>query len=783
MKVDDNEAKDSHPIPDIEDTNNSSSITSEWESKGSPVALNYFELCPLPTSYIHMMAEEKVPSCMNIPEINTNIILPNAEENRESIFADLKIMESQMENNIRKDHVTPISFPNPNSEIIIQNLNRDLMNQSVYLHSTISTLQKDSNINESLAESIRDSAYEKMCEKLAVISVDLIKNQTMTRTMLAQTQQADDYLSTVREKVGTPDNPYPNFFIKNQVLYKKYLPKGSLRERHVICLPDLLVPSVIHSLHVNLNHASFTVTKRNFEQYYYNHKSTKLIKAYVQSCVTCALAHKFDIKKTVPETSRSLVPDRPRQYIYCDLIPMFAGVFSYILFCLDAYSQYIYAIPIKDKTASSCLQGFLSLFASTGWPEAIYLDNETSFQKMAKMLVKVAPIKVLYSTPYCQFQNWSENYIKNFKKGFTKLLNDGENPQDNADWPLLLPTVTQALNRQVIPNVGLTREAIHFNMDTDYYPLAHLSNAAESEINETVNSQASDAFKIILEKRRKDRKRKTQSHVPKFHETQLVFMRDQAPGISTILKIPNRGPYRIDKLEDRNVTLTEIGTGKTVHSHIQNIRPLEFSEFRLLLSKGWDLNAHEQKAGIPVSKPGIFDFPEHPVRQETVIEREREQDIYPYEGEMENLFQVPLPAHQEQPAQGELPPPAVPAVLPPAEPPDIPEERPPVVIRRSPRMHPSTMRLAAMHTAISDSDSEEENENDLGEQTISVNTVDVQLDISSRYRATMENKPNVLQDYALQKPAMSIRPILRKEKMVSFYLPDMAPYIFYPIKD
>jgi hypothetical protein len=33
-------------------------------------------------------------------------------------------------------------------------------------------------------------------------------------------------------------------------------------------------------------------------------------------------------------------------------------------------------------------------------------------------------------------------------------------------------------------------------MDTDYYPLAHLSNAAESEINETVNSQASNAFKI-----------------------------------------------------------------------------------------------------------------------------------------------------------------------------------------------------------------------------------------------------------------------------------------------
>jgi len=146
--------------------------------------------------------------------------------------------------------------------------------------------------------------------------------------MLAQTQQADDYLSTVRDKVGTQDNPFPNFFIKNQVLYKKYLSPNSLGERHVICLPDILLPSVIHSLHVNLGHASFTVTKRNFEQYYYNHKATKTVKSYVQSCVTCALSHKFDIKKTVPETSRSLVPNRPRQYIYCDLIPMYAGVFS-----------------------------------------------------------------------------------------------------------------------------------------------------------------------------------------------------------------------------------------------------------------------------------------------------------------------------------------------------------------------------------------------------------------------------------------------------------------------
>ncbi len=75
-----------------------------------------------------------------------------------------------------------------------------------------------------------------------------------------------------------------------------------------------------------------------------------MIKSYILSCITCALANKFDIKKTVPETSRSLGPDRPRQYIYCDLIPMHRGVFSYILFCLDAYSHLCNSCQRQDSS-------------------------------------------------------------------------------------------------------------------------------------------------------------------------------------------------------------------------------------------------------------------------------------------------------------------------------------------------------------------------------------------------------------------------------------------------
>jgi hypothetical protein len=202
------------------------------------------------------------------------------------------------------------------------------------------------------------------------------------------------------------------------------------------------------------------------------------------------------------------------------------------------------------------------------------------------------------------------------------------------------------------------------------------------------------------------------------------------------------------------------------------------SEFRLLLSKGWDLNAHQLKAGLPITRPGIFDFPEHPVPTETVVEIERQQDRFPEEGDLPNIFQAP----EEEPARAPPPqaqaPPAVPAAQPAPEPPDIPEQRPAVVLRRSPRVHPSTLRLDAMHTDLSENSEISDNECDLGEQTLSVNTVDVHLEISSVYRANL-GKDRVQRVVSLKVPAMPIRPILRRDKHVSFNLPDIAPYILY----
>ncbi len=92
-------------------------------------------------------------------------------------------------------------------------------------------------------------------------------------------------------------------------------------------------------------------------------------------------------------------------------------------------------------------------------------------------------------------------------------------------------------------------------------------------------------------------------------------------------------------------------------------------------------------------------------------------------------------------------------------------------------MNPSTIRLDAMHTDLSEDSEISEDECDLGKQTLSVNTVDVHLEISSVYRANL-GKDSVQRVVPLKAPAMPIRPILKRDKHVSYYLPETAPYIF-----
>jgi len=247
--------------PECRDELDSSTISSSYGSMGNSEPIHGIELQCLPTSYMHMMLDDKFPSCLQVTETNSVITLPREDECRMSIIADIAMSQNE---DMLESNMLPIPHPNPDPESLVRLYPEDLVSQTVQLHSTESKKTLGPLMDENSSQAAKDAAYNSICEKLAVVSVDLIKNGSISRCMLAQLQQGDDYLGPLRDQVAKRDKSLPKFFIKDMILYKKYMPKHSVSEKHVICLPDVLLPAVIHFLHVALGHPTITLLKRNY---------------------------------------------------------------------------------------------------------------------------------------------------------------------------------------------------------------------------------------------------------------------------------------------------------------------------------------------------------------------------------------------------------------------------------------------------------------------------------------------------------------------------------------
>ncbi len=226
--------------PENRDELDSSSISSSHGSLGQSDPIHKIELLCLPTSYMHMMMDDKFPSCLQVAEINSAIALPYEDECRLSIIADVAMSQQE---ELWDSNMLPIPHPNPDQESLVRIYPEDLVSQTVQLHSTVSAQKIGSLMDDNSSQAAKDAAYNSICEKLAVVSVDLIKNGSISRCMLAQLQQGDDYLGPLRDQVAKRDKSLPKFFIKDMILYKKYMPKHSVSEKHVICLPDVLLAS------------------------------------------------------------------------------------------------------------------------------------------------------------------------------------------------------------------------------------------------------------------------------------------------------------------------------------------------------------------------------------------------------------------------------------------------------------------------------------------------------------------------------------------------------------
>ncbi|MFN9939657.1 MAG: integrase zinc binding domain-containing protein, partial [bacterium] len=229
---------------------------------------------------------------------------------------------------------------------LTQELNWEVNNIQSQLSANKVQLMNN-NIQNNDERRFKEEAISDMCQRLAVLAVEYIKEQSISKETLARCQLSDDYLNPIYESARNRDNDFPSFHLTKGVLFKRIYDRDLQEYKSVIALPDILLPSVAHSLHTTLGHPSHSTTQKNFEQYYYHPKSRKFIKEYVRSCITCAIAGKIDVRKIESGQKRTMQPTGPRQCAYMDLLPFpKSSSFQYILLSVDAYSQYISTVPL-----------------------------------------------------------------------------------------------------------------------------------------------------------------------------------------------------------------------------------------------------------------------------------------------------------------------------------------------------------------------------------------------------------------------------------------------------
>jgi hypothetical protein len=104
------------------------------------------------------------------------------------------------------------------------------------------------------------------------------------------------------------------------------------------------------------------------------------------------------------------------------------------------------------------------------------------------------------------------------------------------------------------------------------------------------------------------------------------------------------------------VSLTELQTGKQVHSHIELIWPVSLKEFKLILANQWDLHSQYTKSAQLMPTCSSF-LAAHPLDKNAVIQAENtpeeiedEIDLPAFFVEPEQRIQPPDPEPQPAPA-------------------------------------------------------------------------------------------------------------------------------------
>ena len=413
-----------------------------------------------------------------------------------------------------------------------------------------------------------------------------------------------------------------------------------------IALPPSLYGFVISCYHLLSIHDGIKKMTHSLSHYYIPNL-TNLLTIYLSSCYTCLVTNKSKSSKIghVPII-------RPGLVVHIDLIESLNPNKGYhhILLCVDAFSKYILAHPIKAKTTAQVLPFLVNTVFQIFNLKVLVSDGAGLFtshifrKTMSDLGIKHTPV----SSHHPAANGKAEVFVGLVKSKLRKILAF----EDTEDWLSILPLVVKSLNTSKLADYNLSpleilygpgdENAKHILTNPDIQSdLPPVPSAADKQ--KEIAKIVKDYRKTINSKLEKRKLRLNKNlPLPDVKNGSYIVAKEYAiiPGINPTLHVKYRNEvYHVDKVKSRSVVATSLTTYQQKLIAFSNIKVINLKNHKslnipnilkkLLLQDSEQLSYKEKLKLAKMSSSKILPEPpietiEHDISDEEDIEDEIE---------------------------------------------------------------------------------------------------------------------------------------------------------------
>jgi transposase InsO family protein len=279
--------------------------------------------------------------------------------------------------------------------------------------------------------------------------------------------------------------------VQDGVLYRRFHYHDGRTKFLQIIMPSNLRTDFVRMAHGGMTGGHFGIRRTQAQvlrrAYWVGWR--RFVEKFCQQCCTCNQVHRG--KPPKQGRLKPLEANGPMDRLHIDLCGPFirSEGYAWILTCIDAYTRYLIAVPLRDKTAQSVANALVShVFCRIGLCRQIISDLGPEFQnELFRHLCQLLHVQQLRTTSYRPNCNGRiERAHRSLNSLMAKIVSDSQ-----RDWSHHLGMCVMAYNVSRQESTSFSPFYLMYGREA-ICPLDLLLETPQSDISPNINEYAED---------------------------------------------------------------------------------------------------------------------------------------------------------------------------------------------------------------------------------------------------------------------------------------------------